>query len=73
MIEMVELTDAELDHVSGGQTEGGGVITAFFAQGGDPNAPVFNALPGLTKATNASGLNPPGHGQTTAAAAQAPR
>lgn len=74
---MIELTDVELDHVYGGQTEGGGVITAFFAQGGDPTnpdptLPVLNAFPGLSSATDASGLNPPGHGQTTATAAQAP-
>ena len=65
---MRELTDAELKQISGGQT-GGGVITAFTAQGGGPDAPVLNAFGGLFTANTQPGPNPPGHGQVTAAAA----
>ncbi|HYZ23426.1 MAG TPA: bacteriocin [Rhodopila sp.] len=64
-----ELTDAELEQVSGGQT-GGGVITAFTVQNKGLNSPVFNAFPGLSIANTQPGPNPPGHGQVTAAAAQ---
>ncbi|PPQ34242.1 bacteriocin [Rhodopila globiformis] len=65
---MHELTDAELEQVSGGQT-GGGVITAFTVQGKGLNSPVFNAFGGLSTANAQPGPNPPGHGQVTAAAA----
>jgi hypothetical protein len=63
---MRELTDAELEQASGGQT-GGGVITAFTI-GGTTN--VFHAVPGITKSSTQSGLVPTGHGHVTAAAAQ---
>lgn len=72
---MIELTDAELDQVAGGAPpSGGGVGTAFFAQGGDLNnpdrtLPVFNAFPGLSIAAGNSPRpeeQPPGHGQVTA-------
>ena len=67
--EMIELTDAELDQVSGGQT-GGGVITAFTVQGGGRDAPVLRAFNGILNANDRPGPNPPGHGLTTAAAAR---
>ena len=66
---MIDLTDAELDRVSAGQT-GGGVITAFTVQAERGSPAVLNAFPGLSNATAQPGPNPPGHGQTTAAAAQ---
>jgi bacteriocin-like protein len=61
---MHELTDDQLDQISGGQT-GQGVATAF-VEGGTTK--VLNALPGLINATEKSGVNPPGHGTITAAA-----
>ena len=66
---MIDLTDQELDRVSGGQP-GGGVITAFTVQGGTLDAPVLNGLPGLLNASGNPGPNPPGHGQVTAADAR---
>ena len=69
---MIELTDAELDQVAGGQTlTGGGVATAFIAQGGVPGEePVLSGFPGILNASEESGLNPPAHGTITAGVAQ---
>jgi bacteriocin-like protein len=63
---MHELTDAQLDQVSGGQTDQG-VATAFVEGGA---AEVLNAFPGLLNATGKSGVTPPGHGTITAASVQ---
>jgi hypothetical protein len=57
------LTEAELDLACGGVT-GQGVATAITTGG---TTEVLSALPGLITATEESGLNPPGHGQITAA------
>ena len=71
---MIELTDAELDQVSGGQA-GLGVGTAFLAQGGElppspETTPVWNARDNLSMAGgNTPSVLPPGHGRITAGVA----
>jgi hypothetical protein len=63
---MRELTELELEQVSGGAV-GQGVATAF-TTGGTMN--VLHAVSGLTNATEASGIVPVGHGTITAAIAK---